>query len=135
MCLVWLRRAIRRPLGQVASMRNAIHLINRRKGPTLLGLDRWVEQADGFRSCCWQLSDEQAASLVGGWVYLHGSKAERSSFGGQILGFEQGQDGSADRKAILFRAEASCRGQRWRGANHGMAYTSGIVTADLPHEH
>lgn len=115
-------------------MSKAIHFINRREGSTLIGLDRWKDQEHGFRSCCWQLSDEQAVSLVGGWLYLHGSKAEKSSFGGQILGFEQGEGDMANRKIILFRAEITCRGQTWRGADHGMAHTGGVIDADLPHE-
>lgn len=121
-------------VGQADGMSKAIHLINRREGSTHIGLDRWKDQMHGFRSCCWQLNDDQAEALIGGWLYLHGSKAEKSSFGGQILGFEQGDGNMADSKIILFRADAACRGQVWRGADHGMAYMGGVIDADLSHE-
>ena len=112
----------------------AIHLINRRDGAGLFGMMKWPEIEHGFKSCCWQISEEQAASLVGGWVYFHETKGDPARFGGQIIGFEQGSADLADRKIILLRADARARGQRWRGAAHGMAMWSGLVDADAEHE-
>ena len=112
----------------------AIHLINRRDGAGLYGMTRWPEVEHGFKSCCWQISDKQAADLIGGWVYYHETKADHARFGGQILGFEQGSADLADRKVILLRADARARGQKWRGADHGMAMSGGLVDADARHE-
>jgi hypothetical protein len=115
-------------------MAKAIHLINRREKISFQGMSRWEYEANGYRSCCWLLSDEQASDLLGGWVYFHQTKASQSGFGGVILGFESSHDDISDRKVILFRADSNGRGQDWRGADHGMAYTSGIIDADLEHE-
>jgi len=115
-------------------MRKAVHLINRRDGRSLHGLSRWPQEAAGFRSCCWRITDEQAAELLGGWVYFHETKSAPAGFGGLILGFEAGQGDLAKRKVILFRADGRARGASWRGADHQMAMWSGLVQADLPHE-
>lgn len=115
-------------------MTKAIHLINRRDGATLHGMTRWAEESGGFRSCCWRITDEDAAELIGGWVYFHETKAAPARFGGVILGFEPGEGDMADRKKILFRGDGRSRGVRWRGADHGMAMWSGVVDAYLPHE-
>lgn len=115
-------------------MPNAVHFINRRDGVHLHGMTGWNGASNGFQSCCWHINDEEAGLLVGGWVYFHEAKASLSRFGGVILGFEPGQGELADRKVILFRSDNRARGQRWRGADHGMAMWSGVVVADLPHE-
>ena len=112
----------------------AIHLINRRDGANLHGMSRWDGNPQGFRSCCWRISDAEASELTGGWVYFHEAKSSPSRFGGVILGFELGQGELADRKVIQFRADHNARGVQWRGADHGMAMWSGVVPAELPHE-
>lgn len=118
----------------IADMGKAIHLINRRDGQRLHGMSPWSGQPGGFRSCCWIIGDEQAAELIGGWVYLHETKSTPARFGGIILGFEPGEADMADRKVMLFQGDGRSRGVRWRGASHGMAMSSGVVDADLPHE-
>lgn len=115
-------------------MPKAVHFINRRDGISLFGMSRWPGEPNGYRSCCWLLSDEQASELIGGWIYFHETKAKPASFGGMIIGFEPGGTDMADRKAILFRADGRARGVVWRGADHGMAMSSGVVNADLDHE-
>jgi hypothetical protein len=102
-------------------MAKAIHLINRRVGASLHGMTKWLEEPGGFRSCCWRIGDEQAAELIGGWVYFHDTKAKPASYGGLILGFEPGEGDMTERKVILFRGDVRSRGERWRGADHGMA--------------
>lgn len=115
-------------------MTRAIHLINRRDGTSLHGLTRWNGHPGRYRSCCWRISDEDAAELIGGWVYFHQAKSMPSRLGGVILGFEPGEHDMAERKVLLFQADPRAREQRWRGADHGMAMWSGLVDADLPHE-
>jgi hypothetical protein len=112
----------------------AIHLINRRDGASLLGLTRWNGHPNSFRSCCWRIGDEEAAALIGGWVYFHESKSKPSRFGGLILGFEPGEGDMAERKIILFQVDNLARQQNWRGADHDMGMWGGLVEADLPHE-
>lgn len=118
-------------------MTKALHLVCHREGTTLRGLRRWEGDPKGYRSCCWLVSDAQAAALIGGWIYFHEKKSAPSTFGGQIVGFEPGEcegEDMADRKVILFRAAAEGRGQSWRGRDYGMAWGSGVVDADLEHE-
>jgi hypothetical protein len=112
----------------------AIHLINRRDGASLHGLTRWDGHPNSFRSCCWRITDEEAAELIGGWVYFHEAKSKPSRLGGLILGFEPGEDDMAERKIILFQVDNRARQQSWRGADHGMAMWSGVIDADFPHE-
>lgn len=113
---------------------SAAHFICRRDGASLHGMSRWDGDPHGFRSCCWLISDEDAAELIGGWVYFHEAKATPSRFGGIILGFEPGEGDMAHRKVILFRADNRAREQQWRGADHAMAMWSGVVEGDRPHE-
>jgi hypothetical protein len=90
-----------------------------------------------FSSGFWDIPAEDAEALVGGWLYLHPSKAEPSYFGGPISGFEQVLRDDAKRQkriAFKFHPNASGRGQRWRGHDHSRAWTSGLVQAGLPHE-
>ena len=110
-------------------MSNALHLINRddeRGRP--LNLDKVA--GDVWRTCCWMISAEDAAALVGGWVYLHSTKGEPSFFGGVVTP----EHAREDRFAFIFGAKPKGRGQRWRGKAHSMAWTGGLVGADAAHE-
>ena len=115
----------------------AIHFICKRDdGVTLNGVKR--DGATGnHRSGQWDISDDDARSLVGGWLYLHPTKADRSEFGGVIVGYEPVVDkqlAHAERIVLLIEKRREGSGQRWRGKSHGMAYSSGLVSADLEHE-
>lgn len=80
-----------------------------------------------------------SAALIGGWIYLHpDGKTDPSQFGGVILSFTpcERREGAAREQGLAFTFEARKEGrnQAWRGANHDMAWTSGLVDAALPHE-
>ena len=117
-------------------MPSALHLINRdgeRGRP--LNLDKVAD--DVWRTCCWAISAEDAAALVGGWVYLHSTKGEPSFFGGIVTAAEPvvtPEHAREDRFAFIFDAKPKGRGQRWRGKAHSMAWTGGLVEADAAHE-
>lgn len=117
-------------------MPNAIHLICRRDdGVNLNGLEKLSDGS--WRSCCWTISHSEATSLVGGWVYLHGAKKGESEFGGLIRAVEPTMRAGNAREngwAIIFEARAEGRKQAWRGANHPMAWTGGLVELDNAHE-
>lgn len=112
-------------------MPQSTHLICRRDdGVNLNGLTKLVEGTNRYPSCCWDLSPEKAASLVGGWIYLHPKKSEPSEFGGVVLGVEATAIGGPSREhryAIIFEARMEARDQPWRGADHGMAWAGGRV--------
>ncbi len=115
----------------------AIHLKCEHENGRPHGLDVADRATHRYRSCCWDITPEDAALLVGGWLYLHETKKERSYFGGRVLSFDHiRRDDLAhpNRIAFLVEAKAEARGLRWRGASHVMAHCGGVVEADLPHE-
>ena len=117
----------------------AIHLICRREGTGYKGLDPAPEGKNVWMSYAWAFpKDFDLISLVGGWVYLHPiSKAAPSEFGGvikDIIEIDRIDKAREEGHMIVFEAKLDARGKKWRGYNHGMAWTSGIVTADFGHE-
>jgi len=118
-------------------MTKAIHLINERDGLSRKGLTKVADAQDTWRSCCWVLSRDDQDVLLGGWLYLHDSKGKPASFAGRIIGFEDAERvGAAIEQgvAIVFQVRRDGRDRKWRGASHGMAWSSGVIDADLPHE-
>ena len=118
-----------------------VHLINRREGITLEGLKRlhghtWIDHAVGF------LRKQRRNGTNRAWIFLHPvSKSEPSEFGGIITGFEpakrEPQKKTEDGFAFIFEAKKNGKGQPWppEGANHNMAWNSGIIdVADFEDE-
>lgn len=111
------------------------HFINKREGSGREGLSRI--QGNRYRSCCWTISESDARSLVGGWIYLHETKADHSAFGGYVEAVEPTERVGTAREhgfAILFEARLAGRNQPWRGADHAMAWWSGPVEPSAQHE-
>jgi hypothetical protein len=119
-------------------MPNSIHFICEHEGIGLKGLEATDRATKLWRSYCWDITSTDAETLIGGWIYLHPTKNQPSAFGGRILRFERIWDeGGAkrqDRVWFEFEARQEGRGHKWRGQDHGMAYTSRPVPANLPHE-
>lgn len=119
----------------------ALHLICRRYSdrPGLKGLKPIPGETALYRSSCWALSEHDARTLTGGWVYLHPSKSDASEFGGVVRTVEfaaSGRDGKAkgDGFDLIIESRSEGRNQVWRGAGHQMAWNGGIVDASLGHE-
>lgn len=117
----------------------ALHLLCRRNGTSFIGLTTVVGHKGLYRSCCWDFTNEkELLSLVGGWLYLHPvSKLRPSEFGGVVRSLEPTRlTGKAheDRYAFVFEVRREAQKQQWRGAEHGMAWTGGLVEATYPHE-
>jgi hypothetical protein len=117
----------------------AVHLICRRDGISLKGLTPIKEGKDIYRSCCWAFREtDNPHELIGGWAYLHPvSKSAPSEFGGVVRAVEPAKrDGKAieDGYVLVIEARRQGKGQPWRGADHGMAWTGGIVEASFVHE-
>lgn len=115
----------------------AVHFISRRDGG--IGLVGLTKLGTGtFRSECWTFAKaDRPKDLTGGWIYLHpGGKDQPSTFGGRISEIQpcERSDGTVG-VSFLFEAKPEGRGQSWRGPDHAMAYTSGILDASLEHEH
>ena len=72
-----------------------IHIINKKPEGQIFprGMKRSVDNPDNMVSCCWLLSEgfdedpseDDIRSLIGGRVYFHKTKSDRSYYGGQIV--------------------------------------------------
>jgi hypothetical protein len=116
---------------------SAIHLICRRDDGVSLKNLKFDRATKLYRSGKWDVSIEDAQSLVGGWIYLHATKNAPSEFGVVIQDFAKITDTSyAHPERIIFHVDSRLegKGQRWRGQCHSMAHTSGVVDATYPHE-
>ena len=96
-----------------------------RNGVTLIDKTNHI-----YESGKWDLNLVEAQKLVGGDVYLHESKQEKSAFGGKVLDvYESTADdvSRSKRVSIKFQFTPEHRGVSWSGASHGMAWCSGII--------
>jgi hypothetical protein len=96
-----------------------------------------IEGTSNFISGYWFLNDQEAEALIGGWLYLHETKASKSYRGGQISGVKheiRTDVANKDRIGLIFRPMVEAIGVAWRGQRHDMAWTGGLVEVDLPHE-
>ena len=114
----------------------AIHLLNKLDDT---GRPRLLTPLGGtsYRTCCWKLSADDAASLVGGWVYLHDKKSEVARIGGVVTTVAPAEEpGFTDqgRFAIIFTSRAEAKRMRWRGDKHAMAWTGGVIEGNAIHE-
>lgn len=75
----------------------------------------------------------EAKSLIGGMIYLHEKKSMLPTIGGRIydakwsLSFDKFH---VFRIKFFFESITEAKKQRWRGANHDMAWTGGIIDVD-----
>ncbi len=87
-----------------------------------------------FRSEYWQMSEDQARSLLGGWLYLHETKSEPSYFAGIVEDVLMEPFKGKPRAVFILRKHSRITGQTWRGQSHTMAHNGYPVPATLPHE-
>ena len=116
---------------------NAIHLKCERDPQGGIANLTFDKTSGTYRSGFWNITVEDAENLIGGWLYLHEAKTVTSQFGGQIVQFEQVERpelAKKDRIVLVVEPSKSCRGQKWRGKRHEMAWTGGVIAGSLPHE-
>ena len=95
----------------------------------------WDPISMGFKNV-----DEVREKLVGGMVFLHNDKNTDSFVGGLVLEIDEVMldeeevdrgDGRVvkreDRFQIIFQSMLEGKGQSWRGRDHSMSYTSGLI--------
>jgi hypothetical protein len=89
-------------------------------------------QPDTWESGFWDVSPADASTLVGGMLYLHQSKGDRSYFGGRISSFREVDTDHVKKARIVFAFtfDAKARGASWQGAKHGIAVKSGVVNEE-----
>lgn len=79
----------------------AIHLIE--KAGTAQGLKAIDFKAGLWESGYWKVTEETAATMVGGSIFLHTSWSDLSHFGGQITGFSpHDAPGTTEHGRIIF---------------------------------
>jgi hypothetical protein len=85
-----------------------------------------------WESGFWGVSKTDAASLVGGMLYLHQSKGVRSYFGGRISSFKEVEtEGARSTKVVFgFVFEERGRDAPWLGAKAAMAVKGGVVNEE-----
>jgi hypothetical protein len=100
-----------------------IHFICRR------GLNLQTIKHPVYESGFWDVSREDAERLAGGMVFLHETKSKPSYFGGRIDAFREVDTDMPHARRVIFRLTSlsEAKGVKWRGASHGMAWTSGVV--------
>lgn len=118
-------------------MAKAIHLIcghDDRDQPNNRTFD---VKARAFWSGNWDLSDDDAKAMIGGWIYLHVTKAQPSYYGGPVQDYAWVKTpGVAHEDRVKFRFQPSfiARGLDWHGQDHERAWTGGLVDATQTHE-
>jgi len=85
---------------------------------------------------------EEAKTLIGGMIFFHDTKSERSKLGGHVVDVQSvkldeetefhkvdPEDTSKRQTRVMFKFEITPEGreQRWRGKDHAMSWTSGII--------
>lgn len=82
----------------------AIHLIEKK-----INVHRVPDSPQEWESGYWAVTQDTAARLVGGDLYLHSQQGEPSHFGGPILSFRVHSDASDVRLdgRVVFRIKAS----------------------------
>lgn len=116
-----------------------IHLICRREqdGFGLVG----VHPTDHpkFENACisgrWNFRKADANRFLGALLLLHETKNTPSSCGGVIYDWFESKSWDAarvDRISFKFLAVTDAKQVRWSGANHSMAWQSGLVSSDEP---
>jgi hypothetical protein len=108
----------------------AAHFICRRDGIGLRRVTRVEGRPGVWRSGDWDMKPDDARSLIGGWIFLHETKAQASVFGGVVLDLREVVNtdlARSERVVFELEAKAEGKGARWRGASHAMAACGGIV--------
>lgn len=88
---------------------------------------------DLWESGNWDISTRDAERLVGGRLFLHEAKPKRSYFGGEVVGYYRVEDAGVaheDRVVFRLRSRLDCKEVKWKGADHAMAWTSGVVDCE-----
>ncbi|WP_108461485.1 hypothetical protein [Devosia naphthalenivorans] len=113
-------------------MKSKVHVICRKEpGTKYKGLDTIDPRALVFESRAWRLKPEDTSKLIGGLFCLHAAKADRSSYGGEIIeiNFRPQEDNGGEVMAVVkFRADKEAIGLAWPDTNNPNEF----LRVDLP---
>jgi len=127
-----------------------IHIICRMDEKTNrpLGISPIDVKTNRYMSCCWDFDIEEMEQLIGGMIFFHRTKTQKSYLGGVVhkvhpIDMNQSYDGPyytpnkddvgkrSDR--IMFEFEITKEAREptnWRGSKHSMSYYSGVVDTE-----
>ena len=78
-----------------------------------------------YESGMWDISEDDAKALVGGFIYLHETKAAPSYFSGVVTSYRPADGDHAGR--WVFKVTSTGQHVAWEGKDHGMAHYSGLI--------
>jgi hypothetical protein len=124
-----------------------LHLINKPTPDSIYakGLTKVKDEKNSYVSCCWDFDLEVAKTLIGGMIFFHDTKSEKSKLGGRVLDVQSirldedteyhkidPDDKDKKQQRVMFKLEITPygRNQRWRGKDHSMSWTSGIIESE-----
>lgn len=93
-----------------------------------------INKSDGnneYTCGSWLLTPADASSLVGGRIYMHEAKSERSYFGGTVKSwYPSRREGTTHEEGVTFLivSDKDAKGVEWRGQDHTMAWFSGVLS-------
>jgi hypothetical protein len=84
----------------------------------------------------WELTDEEARSLVGGFAYLHEKSSDPSYSENHVEAYVDGENEWTGKVALILKRERGLGHQKWRGKKAGQSPRDNfrVVDADLAHE-
>jgi len=121
-----------------------LHLINKPTPDSIhaKGLTKVKNETNSYISCCWDFKLEEAKMLIGGMIFFHDTKSDRSKLGGNVVDAQlvkldeetefhkvDPDDKNRRQSRVMFKFEITPEGQeqKWRGKDHSMSWTSGII--------
>ena len=121
-----------------------LHLINKPTEDSIhaKGMTKVKDETNLYISCCWDFKLEEAKTLIGGMIFFHDAKSERSKLGGNVVDVQSvthdeetefhkvnPEDQNKKQSRVMFKFEITPEGreQIWRGMDHSMSWTSGII--------
>lgn len=125
-----------------------LHLLINRNDETTnrpLGVHRVIDNENRHMSCCWDLDIDEMRELIGGMIFFHRTKTEKSFLGGYVHDVHpidmsptyEGpyytpveEDIGKRTRRIMFEFEITPEGRQkteWRGSNHTMSFCGGLV--------
>lgn len=126
-----------------------IHIICKKDEKTNrpIGITPIDVKTNRYMSCCWDFDIDEMKDVIGGMIFFHRSKSEKSYLGGVIhnvhpIEMNPSYEGPyytpskedvgkrSDRMMFEFEVTNDGREVKWRGSDHSMSYFSGIVETE-----
>ena len=122
-------------VGSIRNPRKRIHFICRRVNAVQrTGVIEIKGGEDMYTSCCWALPYEEARKVIGGLIFLHEAKTDKSAFGGVVLEaypvrLSPEKYGITDRVMFKFKYFDEARGRSWPDDDppDDWDWTSGVI--------